>query len=186
MILDTYYEDELSTDDYYHVKEEYYSDYDSKFYDDYTEITNFCDINYNIFPFNYNIIGYEDLEYLIEKQFSVFNEKFLCNINNGDNLIVDVLKKPDCIFNYIKKYKNNYIFIYIFKVLYIISLIHNNSSIFVILVLINCISLQIDFKDNLLYFNKSAFNLCLEEQIYDLFYINPMIRKYIKYNPKPI
>jgi len=82
-------------------------------------------------------------------------------------------------------YLKNKIYICIFKVLYNIALIHNNSSTFVILVLINCLNLKLSFKDNLLHFHKCLFNLCLEEKMFDLFNYNPMIKKYIVFVHKP-
>jgi len=103
--IEKYYNDECSTDFYYPLKEDYYSSYYEDFNNNFTEIIEYCDINYDIFPFYRDILGYDELEYLIEKQFSAFNEKILSNTDDGDNLIVNVLNNPECIFNYIEKYK---------------------------------------------------------------------------------
>jgi len=61
----------------------------------------------------------------------------LCNTNNGDNLIDNILNESVYKFNNNKKYKNSYIYLYFLSIIYIIALTHNNST-FVISVLINC------------------------------------------------
>ena len=61
----------------------------------------------------------------------------MCNTNNGDNLIDNILNESVYIFNNNKKYKNSYIYLYFLSIIYIIALTHNNST-FVISVLINC------------------------------------------------
>jgi len=42
--------------------------------------------------------------------------------------------------------------------------------------------LQLNFKGNILYFHICSDNLSLEEQIFDLFNCNLMIRKYIEFS----
>ena len=183
--IDTYYSDELSDDYYYLLKEDYYYDYENKFHEDYAEIINFFEINDDIFPFDFDMLGYEELEDLIKEQFSVFDKKFLSNTNDGESLVAWVLNNPECIFNYIKKYKDNYIYVSIFKVLYIIALIHNNRSTFVILVLVKHLrGLLIKFENHRLNFDRYVDNLSLEKHIYDLLRKHPILKKYMEFNRK--
>ena len=173
--IEKYYTEECDWKDYYKLKEVDIDDYDL----DYNEISNFFDINYTIFPFDFYIVGYEDLEILIRNQFDSFKKRIF---NNDDNMqeILNNIESP-LIYNYINEYKDNDIFVSLLKILYIISLVHNNYSTFIILLLLRHLEYKLEYKNNRLYFIKSKFQcMSLEYEFYDLFNSNSIIKKYIE------
>jgi len=173
--VEKYYTEECDWKDYYKLREVDIDEYDLE----YNEILNFFDINYNIFPFDFYIVGYEDLEILIQNQLDSFKKR----IFNNDDSMQEILNNIEnlLIYNYINEYKNNKIFVSLLKILYIISLIHNNYSTFIILLLLRHLEYKLEYKNNRLYFIKSKFQcMSLEYEFYDLFNSNSIIKKYIE------
>eukprot|EP00833_Pecoramyces_ruminatium_P015143 jgi/Orpsp1_1/1189175/evm.model.d7180000070019.1 len=125
-----------------------YYDSDEEFYE--------ISVNYKIFPFDRCIVGYEKLEFLIRDQFDSFKKR----IFNNNDIMQEILNNIESllIYNYINEYKYNFIFDSLLKILYIISLIHNNYSTFTILVLLRHIGgHNIKYENNCLYFIKNKF-----------------------------
>jgi len=173
--VEKYYTEECDWKDYYKLREVDIDEYDLE----YNEILNFFDINYTIFPFDFYIVGYEDLEILIQNQLDSFKKRIF---NNDDSMqeILNNIENP-LIYNYINEYKNNDIFVSLLKILYIISLVHNNYSTFIILLLLRHLEYKLEYKNNRLYFIKSKFQcMSLEYEFYDLFNSNSIIKKYIE------
>jgi len=165
--IEKYYTEECDWKDYYKLKEVDIDEYDLE----YNEISNFFDINYTIFPFDFYIVGYEDLEILIRNQLDSFKKR----IFNNDDSMQEILNNIEnlLIYNYINEYKNNKIFVSLLKILYIISLIHNNYSTFIILLLLRHLEYKLEYKNNHLYFIERKFQcMSLEYEFYDLFNSN--------------
>jgi len=175
--IEKYYTDECDCNDYYKLNEGDIEDYDID--SDFSEITDYCNVNYHIFPFGSFIVGYEYLEYLITDQLKSFKERIFDN----DNVIQEILNNIDSslIFNYINEYKDNHIFVSILKILYIISLIHNNYSTFIILIFVHNTCYNLEYKNNCLYFiERREKCMSLEYEFYNLFNSNNIIKKHIK------
>jgi len=175
--INKYYTDECDCNDYYKLNEGDIEDYDIN--SDLFEITDYCNVNYHIFPFHRTIVGYEYLEYLIKDQLKSFKKRIFDN----DNIIQEILNNIDSslIYSYINEYKDNHIFVLLLKILYIISLIHNSYSPFIILIFVHNTSYNLEYKNNCLYFIESREKcMSLEYEFFNLFYSHNIIKKYIK------
>ncbi|ORX73461.1 hypothetical protein BCR32DRAFT_249944 [Anaeromyces robustus] len=152
--------------------------YSSQIKEDYDEIYSYFIDNISIFPFNYEeFYGYEKLEYIIFKECNTFVEKYLYNFDSLDKILND----PKYILNLIDEYSNNKIFILLIKLSYVISLLHNNYSSFIISLLVKRLGIRVYLKDKYLYFKYSnSDEFTIEKEIGSKFKTVAIIGNYIK------
>jgi len=89
----------------------------------------------------------EDLEFLIIFQCNLFIKDIL-NDDDENNKILD---NPDYILELADKYYDNYVFITLIKICYVVSLIHNNYPNLIAQTLVHCIPLNLYIKDNTIF-----------------------------------